>query len=132
MINAGSRPATPTDDLAAHTNAGRFVTGQLMRIDLDTETGTIVNAGHPLPLRVRDGRIEEVELDVDLPFGIRRGREFRMQKLPLEPGDRIASVTDGMLKRNAARLDVSAASSVTTPPCCAWTGTAGHGEHETP
>lgn len=80
-----------------------------MRTDLDAQTGTIVNAGHPLPLRVRDGRVEEIELDVDLPFGIRPGREFRLQKSPLEPGDRLAFITDGMLERNAALLDAAAA-----------------------
>ena len=97
------------DELAEHTSAGRFVTGQLMRIDLDSGAATIVNAGHPFPFRIRDGRIEEVELAVDLPFGIRPGRQFRLQKVPLEPGDRVVFLTDGLLERNAARLDVTAA-----------------------
>lgn len=96
------------DELAEHTSAGRFVTGQLMRIDLDSGAATIVNAGHPLPFRIRDGHIEEIELAIDLPFGIRPGRQFRLQKLPLEPGDRVVFLTDGLLERNAARLDVTA------------------------
>lgn len=97
------------DELAEHTSAGRFVTGQVMRLDLDSGAAAIVNAGHPLPFRIRDARIEDVELAVDLPFGIRPGREFRLQQLPLEPGDRIVFLTDGMLERNAARLDVTTA-----------------------
>lgn len=97
------------EELSAHTSAGRFVTGQLLRIDLDSHTATIVNAGHPLPLRVRNGRVEEIGLAVDLPFGIRPGREFQLQQLPLQPGDRIVFVTDGMLEGNAAHLDVAAA-----------------------
>ena len=32
-----------------------------------------------------------------------------MQPFPLEPGDRIVFLTDGMLERNAATLDVAAA-----------------------
>lgn len=100
-------------DAMARGGREQGVTGQLMRIDLDSHTATIVNAGHPLPLRVREGRVDEVELAVDLPFGIRPGREFRLQKLPLQPGDRIAFVTEGMLERNAARLDVSAALTAT-------------------
>ena len=35
-------------------------------------TATIVNAGHPLPLRLRDGRVETVALRADPPFGIVR------------------------------------------------------------
>jgi hypothetical protein len=37
-----------------------FVTGQLVRVDLRTETATIVNAGHPPPLQLRGGRVTEL------------------------------------------------------------------------
>ena len=50
--------------------------------------------------------IEQVTLDADPPFGIVRGREFRVQTLPLEPGDRLLFLTDGMLERNAAEVDI--------------------------
>jgi serine phosphatase RsbU (regulator of sigma subunit) len=95
--------------LAEHAEAGQFVTGQVLRVDLHTGRAQIVNAGHPLPLRLRDGRVEEVELAVDLPFGVEPGWPFRLQEFPLEPGDRIVFVTDGMLERNAAEVDVAAA-----------------------
>src|SRR3954464_14678648 len=48
----------------------QFVTGQLVRVDLRTETATIVNAGHPPPLQLRDGRVTELVLEPDPPFGI--------------------------------------------------------------
>jgi serine phosphatase RsbU (regulator of sigma subunit) len=67
----------------------------------------VVNAGHPLPLRLRDGRISEVELAADLPFGVEPGRSFTVQAFPLRPGDRIVFLTDGMQERNAASLDVA-------------------------
>jgi serine phosphatase RsbU (regulator of sigma subunit) len=57
-------------------------------------------------LRLRDGRVEEIELAIDYPFGIRSGRSFFVQEFPIAPGDRIAFVTDGMLERNAAEVDV--------------------------
>jgi serine phosphatase RsbU (regulator of sigma subunit) len=94
--------------LAAHTQAGDFVTGQLLRVDLRSGTATIINAGHPPPLRLRNGRVEQVHLDVDPPFGLQRDRPFRLQRFPLAPGDRLVFVTDGMLERNAAQLDVAA------------------------
>jgi serine phosphatase RsbU (regulator of sigma subunit) len=95
--------------LAAHAAAGQFVTGQVARIDLTSGRAQIVNAGHPLPLRLRNGRVEEVALAIDLPFGVEPDRPFRLQEFPLEPGDRIVFVTDGMQERNAAELDVAAA-----------------------
>ena len=78
---------------------GGFVTGQVARIDLRAETATIVNAGHPPPLRLRDSTVEWVDLEADPPFGIVQGREFRVQHLPLAPGDRLMFLTDGLLER---------------------------------
>jgi serine phosphatase RsbU (regulator of sigma subunit) len=37
------------------------------------------------------------------------GKSFDVQTLPLEPGDRIVLLTDGMQERNAVDLDVAAA-----------------------
>jgi serine phosphatase RsbU (regulator of sigma subunit) len=56
---------------------------------------------------LRQGRVEEIELDIDLPFGLEPGRSFRLQQFPLQTGDRVVFVTDGMLERNAERLDVA-------------------------
>ncbi|MBW0090203.1 serine/threonine-protein phosphatase [Pseudonocardia sp. KRD-184] len=95
------------DALAAHSTVGQFVTGQLVRIDLHSRSATIVNASHPFPLRLRGGRVEEIELDIDLPFGIEEGRSYRLQEFPIAPGDRIVFLTDGMLERNAAEVDVA-------------------------
>ena len=105
-LDLGEQARNANDALVAHSSVGQFVTGQLMRIDLDTSSAKIVNAGHPFPLRLRDGHVEEIELDIDFPFGIRSGRSFRVQEFPIAPGDRIVFVTDGMLERNAAEVDV--------------------------
>ena len=95
------------DAFAANTEPGQFITGQLARIDLRTGLAVIINAGHPLPLRLRDGRVEEVVLTIDPPFGVVPGHRFGVQELPLEPGDRLLFLTDGMQERNAASLDLS-------------------------
>ena len=96
-----------SDGLADDAPHGGFVTGQVGRIDLRTGIATIVNAGHPLPLRLRDGRVERVELLVDPPFGAVRGHVYRVQQLPLEPGDRLLFFTDGMMERNTTSVDVA-------------------------
>jgi serine phosphatase RsbU (regulator of sigma subunit) len=97
------------DSLAENAPPGQFVTGQLMRVDLHAGTATIVNAGHVLPLRLRGGRVEEVDLRVEPPFGVVPGKSFDVQPFSLEAGDRIIFVTDGMQERNAVNLDVAKA-----------------------
>jgi len=97
---------TANDALAAHAQVGQFVTGQLARVDLHTGTMTFVNAGHPFPYRVRGGQVSEIELDIDMPFGLYPGRDLQLRRLQLRPGDRIVLVTDGMLERNAEDLDL--------------------------
>ncbi len=92
--------------LEEHAANQGFVTGQLLRVDLVGRTATIVNAGHPLPFRVRDGRAERVELLADRPFGAVPDSTWRLQELPLQVGDRLVFVTDGMLERNAGTIDV--------------------------
>lgn len=104
----GQQARTANDALAGHAHVGQFITGQLARLDLHTGRMAIVNAGHPLPLRVRDGRVEELPLEIDMPFGLFAGRDFRVQSVALEPGDRVVLVTDGMLERNAEDLDLPA------------------------
>jgi serine phosphatase RsbU (regulator of sigma subunit) len=96
------------DGLAEQASDGQFVTGLLVRIDLATATAAIVNAGHPPPLRLREGRVEQVPLEADPPFGTEHGRDYRVQALPLEVGDRLMFVTDGMLERDAADVNIGA------------------------
>ena len=93
--------------LAEHFHRCEYVTGQLARVDLQTETAQVVNAGHPPPLRLRDGRVARIELKPDLPFGLGE-HEYRLQPLALAPGDRLVFLTDGLLERNATDLDVAA------------------------
>jgi serine phosphatase RsbU (regulator of sigma subunit) len=95
--------------LADHAGGAQFVTGQIVRVDLRHGTAEIVNAGHPPPLRLRDGVVDEVPLEIDPPFGALPGQEFHPQTLPLRPGDRLMFLTDGVLERQAASLDVRAA-----------------------
>lgn len=108
-VDLRTQVSEANDALAANSPVGGFVTGQVVRIDLDRQTAAIVNAGHPCPLRLRAGQVQEIALPIDIPFGIRPGRSFQVQQLGLEPGDRIVFLTDGMLERHAADLDVYAA-----------------------
>jgi serine phosphatase RsbU (regulator of sigma subunit) len=86
--------------LCDYADGSQFVTGQVARIDLESGAASVVNAGHPTPLRLRDTRVEPVALTADPPFGTLSGHRYRVQPLALRPGDRLMFLTDGMLERN--------------------------------
>jgi serine phosphatase RsbU (regulator of sigma subunit) len=96
------------DALAEQAGESQFVTGLLVRIDLARSSAGIVNAGHPPPLRLRSGEVERVHLEADRPFGLQAGGSYRAQALQLEVGDRLMFVTDGMLERDAADMNIAA------------------------
>ena len=92
--------------LSAYATDGGFVTGQLVRVDLVDRVATVINAGHPHPFRLRDRQVEEIELVAQQPFGASKGASWTVQAFPLEAGDRVLFLTDGMLERNAKDLDI--------------------------
>jgi serine phosphatase RsbU (regulator of sigma subunit) len=107
-VDLAEQARLANDALADQAGDEQFVTGLLVRIDLAAATAGIVNAGHPPPFRVRAGKVEQIQLQVDHPFGMTHAGGHRVQALPLEVGDRLMFVTDGMLERDAELLNISA------------------------
>jgi serine phosphatase RsbU (regulator of sigma subunit) len=95
--------------LAEHATAGGledFVTGVIGRIDLRTGSMGLVNAGHVAPYLVRGTGVTGVDLPADPPLGLFADAAYRSSEVTLTPGDRFILVTDGMLERHAAGLDL--------------------------
>jgi serine phosphatase RsbU (regulator of sigma subunit) len=83
-----------------------FATALLGRLELRTGELELVNAGHTAPYLSRDGEVSLLELPADLPLGLFEGTTYRSTTVPLLAGDRLVIVTDGMLERAAASLDL--------------------------
>lgn len=92
-------------NLSTFARPDQFVTGQLIRIRLADGAAELVNAGHPHPYLVRDGRPAVLDLVTEQPLGVQTG-PYTAQALKLQPGDRLLLLTDGYLERSAARVDI--------------------------
>jgi serine phosphatase RsbU (regulator of sigma subunit) len=76
----------------------RFVTGQLVRLDLTDGCLTWVNAGHPRPLLWRDGApADDLTCETSLPLGMGYV-PAEVAQVTLQPGDAVLFLTDGVLE----------------------------------
>jgi serine phosphatase RsbU (regulator of sigma subunit) len=73
-----------------------FVTGLVLELDVDSGVGTILNAGHPPPLLVRDGAVSELLIPPELPLGLLGSTHYPVHPIALQPGDRLLLFTDGI------------------------------------
>ena len=106
QVNSANRALA---EHAANSKLEDFVTGLIGRLDLRTGSIELVNAGHHAPYLHRGSHVTAIELPVDFPLGLFSDAIYRGSPLTLAPQDRLVFVTDGMLERNAADLDLPAA-----------------------
>ena len=100
----GLEAAYLTTSAAINAQAIRsaFVTAQTASLDLTSGALTWLNAGHPLPLLVRDGAfIGELSCQPSLPMGW-EGPVVEVATEHLQPGDRVLFYTDGAVETRSA------------------------------
>ncbi len=81
--------------LHATTDSGRFVTGFIGCLNLDSGELQYVNAGHPPPCLMRNGTLLELE-STGVPFGILPDFAYAGATVSIEPGDFLAVFSDGI------------------------------------
>jgi phosphoserine phosphatase RsbU/P len=85
--------------LGAITNrtadGGKFVTGVLGCIDPATGVVQYVNAGHPAPCIVKDGKLRMLDSN-GVPFGTLPDWPYQTSTATLEPGETLAVFSDGI------------------------------------
>src|SRR5215217_1509581 len=75
-VRRSSTRATCAGDARRGSPEVGFVTGQLVRVDLVTQTARVLNAGHPAPFRLREGKAQKIELTANSPFGAVEGASW--------------------------------------------------------
>jgi len=104
-VDLAEQTRLANEALCGFADDGDFVTGQVVRIDHVSGVARVVNACHPLPILVRDGHAENLDLASDFPFGIAVDARYHVQELNLQAGDRLVFLTDGILERNATDVN---------------------------
>lgn len=84
------------EQMSRHFGNANYVTGQLASLDLATGVLTWINAGHLLPLLVRNGTYAgELRCTPSMPMGL-GGAVVQVAEETLQRGDRVLFHTDGI------------------------------------
>ncbi|MGW3789404.1 PP2C family protein-serine/threonine phosphatase [Micromonospora chokoriensis] len=70
----------------------------LMQLDLRSGMMTVVDAGSPRLVILRDAKVIEQPLEAQFPLGMFEATDYHEQTFPLEAGDRIFVIGDGVLE----------------------------------
>ncbi|WP_327733588.1 serine/threonine-protein phosphatase [Streptomyces nojiriensis] len=88
------------DAISGQFGPDHFVTAQLMHLNITTGDLELVNAGHPAPLLIRDGKVlRQLDSATTLPVGF-GGEEPRIREHTLQQGDRVLCYTDGIIEEH--------------------------------
>jgi serine phosphatase RsbU (regulator of sigma subunit) len=112
LARGGKPPQALLDQLnqatVEHTPEDSFATAVVIRIDEARRSLAVANAGHVRPLvRCASGQVVELCAASGLPLGVLPGQAYPQCEYPLEPGDIVLLMTDGVseaLDRDGDRL----------------------------
>ena len=74
----------------------RHVSALLLELDLTEGLLTVVDAGSPRLMMLRDGEARTRHLEAQFPLGMFESTEYHAEELQLRPGDRLLVLSDGV------------------------------------
>ncbi|MFI6562367.1 PP2C family protein-serine/threonine phosphatase [Streptomyces sp. NPDC050534] len=80
----------------AHYRGRCYLSVLMLDFDLATGRVKVVDAGSPQLLRLREGVVERVGFEAQLPLGMFEETDYVAQEFQVEPGDRLVFVSDGV------------------------------------
>ncbi len=80
----------------AHYQGRCYLSVLMLDFDLATGRARVVDAGSPQVLRLRDGVVEHMTFDAQLPLGMFEETDYIAQEFQVLPGDRLVFVSDGV------------------------------------
>ncbi|GGM19142.1 MULTISPECIES: PP2C family protein-serine/threonine phosphatase [Micromonospora] len=69
----------------------------LMEVELRSGVLTVVDAGSPRLVLLRDDDVHDLPIEAQFPLGMFEGTDYREQRFDLRPGDRLFVVSDGVV-----------------------------------
>ncbi|QIJ61222.1 PP2C family protein-serine/threonine phosphatase [Streptomyces sp. JB150] len=95
-ISIADQAALADQAVYAHYRGRRYLSILMLDFDLETGRAKVVDAGSPQLLRLRDGVVERIAFDAQLPLGMFEETDYVAQDFRVEPGDRLIFVSDGV------------------------------------
>ncbi|MDH6589416.1 serine phosphatase RsbU (regulator of sigma subunit) [Streptomyces sp. SAI-133] len=95
-LSIADQAALADQAVYAHYRGRCYLSVLMFDFDLATGRATVVDAGSPQLLRLRDGSVERVAFDAQLPLGMFEETDYIAQDFHVEPGDRLVFVSDGV------------------------------------
>jgi serine phosphatase RsbU (regulator of sigma subunit) len=101
-ISLADQAALADQALFAEHRGARHVSALLLELDLAGGELTVIDAGSPRMLLLRDGAVEDLPLEAQFPLGMFEGSDYVAQTFPLRTADRLFIVSDGVAGAAAA------------------------------
>ncbi|GAA3398559.1 PP2C family protein-serine/threonine phosphatase [Streptomyces roseoviridis] len=95
-ISIADQAALADQAVYAHYRGRCHLSVLMCDFDLTTGRASVVDAGSPQLLRLRDGVVERVDFEAQLPLGMFEETDYVTQDFQVEPGDRLVFVSDGV------------------------------------
>ncbi|MFF4712419.1 PP2C family protein-serine/threonine phosphatase [Streptomyces eurythermus] len=95
-ISIADQAALADQAVYAHYRGHCYLSVLMFDFDLATGRASVVDAGSPRLLRLRQGTVEHVTFDAQLPLGMFEETDYVAQDFQVRPGDRLVFVSDGV------------------------------------